>query len=89
MTQADRVDAFRGLAHPLRRKVLRMLHEQECTVTELLSAFGCSMPTLSRHLAILRETGLVTHRLAGAYRYYQLRRGAMRQIQTWLKPFEG
>ena len=89
MTQADRVDSFRGVAHPLRRKVLRMLQEQECTVTELLAAFRCSMPTLSRHLAILRETGLVSQRLVGVHRYYQLRRGAMRQILQWLKPFEG
>jgi DNA-binding transcriptional ArsR family regulator len=89
MTQSDRADVFRGLAHPLRRKVLRMLQNQECTVTELLAAFRCSMPTLSRHLGILRETGLVSQKLVGIHRYYQLRRGSIRQIQQWLQPFDG
>jgi len=57
---ADRADVFRGLGHPLRRKLLRMLDERELTVTEMLEACKVRMPTLSGHLTILREAGLVT-----------------------------
>lgn len=85
MSDADRVDGFRGLAHPLRRRVLRMLgREGELTVHQLLAAFDTTPQALSRHLAVLRETGLVAHRAAGASRIYRLRPAGLKRLGKWL-----
>ena len=88
MSNAERTDAFRGIAHPLRRKVLRLLDEGERSVGQMLTVFHVPWPTLSRHLAVLRETGLVTQRVSGPYRLYRLRPGAIGRVRRWLTQFE-
>ena len=85
MTQADRTDVFRGLAHPLRRQVLAMLRRRQRTVGDILSELAIAMPTLSAHLAVLRETGLVRQRKVGPYRYYRLHLPTLRRAQRWLQ----
>ena len=86
MTDADRADVFRGLAHPLRREVLSQLKRGERTVGELLKLAGPSvaMPTLSRHLAVLRDAGLVRQRKEGHRRIYRLHRPAPQRAMRWL-----
>ena len=88
MSDSDRADAFRGVAHPLRRKILRLLDQQEHTVSELLGATGAQATAMSQHLAVLRETGLVTHRTRGPRRYYRLKRSALRRVITWANQFK-
>jgi len=87
MTQADRADVFRGLAHPLRREVLVHLKRGERTVGELLELAGSTvaMPTLSRHLAVLRDCGLVRQRKIGRRRVYRLHGPAPQRAMRWLK----
>ena len=85
MTEADRADVFRGLAHPLRRKVITMLRRRERTVGEMLAELQVTMPTLSRHLAVLRDTGLVRQRKSGPYRCYRLHPPTLRRAWQWLK----
>jgi len=67
LTDADRTDVFRGLAHPLRREVLAHLKQRDRTVGELLELVGApvTMPTFSRHLTVLRDAGLVRQRKDG------------------------
>jgi DNA-binding transcriptional ArsR family regulator len=86
MTQADRADVFRGLAHPLRREVLIHLKRQERTVGELLDLVGASvaMPTLSEHLRVLRDSGLVRQSKAGHHRVYRIHRPAQQRALRWL-----
>ena len=87
MTVADRIDTFRGVAHPMRRKILRMIDERECTVGELQAATGAQATALSQHLTILRETGLVTFRIAGTRHYYRIKRAALKRIVSWANQF--
>jgi DNA-binding transcriptional ArsR family regulator len=62
--------AFRALADPTRRTILRELRSGPLTSGEIASRFDSSWPTISRHLAILRDAGLVTaHRLGQEVRY--------------------
>jgi DNA-binding transcriptional ArsR family regulator len=85
MTPADRCDVFRGMAHPLRRRVLRRLATGETPVSELLAMLKVRPATLSRHLAVLRETGLVTGRLVcGRQRNYRLCESKFKQARTWI-----
>jgi len=64
-----------------------MLDERELTVTEMLEACKVRMPTLSGHLTILREAGLVRQRVSGSHRIYRLQAGKFKQIRQWLSQF--
>ena len=64
---------FRALADPTRLRSLVLLQRDgELCVCELMHALNVIQPKISRHLAILRETGMVTDRRAGQWVYYRL-----------------
>ncbi len=55
-------DTFAALAHPTRRQILQDLKDGELAAGEIASRFKATGPTISRHLAVLRQAGLVTER---------------------------
>jgi len=55
-------DVFSALAHPTRRQILQDLKNGEMAAGEIAARFNTSGPTISRHLAVLRQAGLVTER---------------------------
>jgi ArsR family transcriptional regulator len=64
---------FRALAHPLRMRALLLLFEEgELCVCELSYTLNVSQPMISRHLAGLRQAGLVSDRRQGQWIYYRL-----------------
>lgn len=64
---------FAALSHEIRlRALLLMQAEGELCVCELTHTLGLSQPMISRHLALLREAGLVTDRRAGVWIYYAI-----------------
>ena len=52
--------AFKALADPTRREILRLLGHGEMTAGEVVERFPISQPAISRHLGVLRQAGLVT-----------------------------
>lgn len=67
---------FTALAHPLRLRALLLLEqESELCVCELTHALGVAQPMISRHLAQLRQAGLVQDRRQGLWIYYRLHDG--------------
>lgn len=69
----DPVKFFAALSHELRLRALVLLRQQgELCVCELMHALGVSQPMISRHLAQLREAGVVQDRREGQWIYYQL-----------------
>ncbi len=69
----EAADFFAALAHPLRLRSLLLLRDQgELCVCELTHVFGVAQPTVSRHLAQLREAGIVRDRREGQWIYYRL-----------------
>jgi DNA-binding transcriptional ArsR family regulator len=84
MSDSDRADAFRGLAHPLRRKLLGMLVKNEKTASDLLGGLKLSQPALSAHLRVLRDCGLIKHRAQGSRRLYSLNTPNLRKAKQWL-----
>lgn len=71
----------------MRREVLALLKRKQRSVGELLSLLGGSvaMPTLSRHLSVLRDAGLVTQVKDGHYRVYRLQQDAGKRAIKWLR----
>jgi len=82
-------DIFDVLADGTRRELLRRLerHAGEVSVSELVTELGISQPTVSKHLKVLREHGLVTVREEGQHRYYRLDRAPFGEFESWLAPF--
>jgi len=81
----DRV--FRAVADPTRRNILERLHQRELTVGELCEPFRMRQPSLSKHLAVLRHSGLIVARRAGRHRYYRLAPEPLEQIAAWAAQF--
>jgi len=71
--QPEAQAVFAALAHDTRLRSLLLLHRHgELCVCELTHAVGVSQPHISRHLALLRETGLVADRRSGTWVFYRL-----------------
>ncbi len=85
------VNTFAALADPARRRLLEVLAGGERPAGSLTSVaaeeFGLSQPATSRHLRILRESGLVRSRADGARRLYALEPTSLRQVDDWLNQF--
>ena len=83
------VDVFAALANPTRREVLRLLRDNgPHPVAELAERFDMRRPSLSEHLRLLKDAGLVTERRAGRQRVYSLRAEPLRELAGWLAPYE-
>jgi len=63
---------IKALAHPARLYIIDRLSAGECTVMQLTELIGCEMPTVSRHLAVLRSAGIVTGTKQGSHVSYKL-----------------
>lgn len=83
------VDVFTAIADPTRRALLlRLAHEGERNVSELLEPFSISQPAVSKHLRILREAGLVRSRRVGREKLYEVEARRLRDVFDWVSHFE-
>lgn len=88
MTAAT-VDVFSALASPVRRELLRLLRDAgPLPVQELASEFNLRRPTVSEHLKVLLDAGLVTEQRHGRQRIYQLEPEPFLGLRGWLAPYE-
>jgi DNA-binding transcriptional ArsR family regulator len=65
-------DAFKALADPTRREILRLLRRGEMTAGQLADQFGISKPSMSHHFAVLKAADLIAARRVGQQIYYAL-----------------
>lgn len=85
---ADQLDrAFSALADPTRRAILSRLAVSEATVSELMAPFDLSQPTISKHLKVLEEAGLIKSEHDAQRRPRRLVAAALRDIADWVEPF--
>jgi DNA-binding transcriptional ArsR family regulator len=66
-----------ALTSSVRREILRLIWNRELPAGEIAAAFSVTKPTISQHLAVLREAGLVTMTAAGTSRRYRARQDAL------------
>ncbi len=74
-----------ALADPHRRVMVEALCEGEATAGELWALVPIAQPGASRHLAVLRDAGLVDVRQEGRQRVYSLRPAAFSEVTDWLE----
>lgn len=82
------MDVFDALADPVRRDLLVRVAGEPRSVTDLVAAHAISRPAISRHLRVLRETGLVRVTSVGRQRLHELDRDALAPIREFLGDLE-
>jgi ArsR family transcriptional regulator len=95
-------DIFSVIADPTRRQLLSLLLERyvsaesatasgaaegEYSVSELVGRLELSQPTVSKHLKVLRDSGLVAVREEGQHRFYKIDVAPLEDVEDWLIPF--
>jgi DNA-binding transcriptional ArsR family regulator len=79
---------FLAIADPTRRRMLELLRGDERPATELARSFRISQPSVSQHLRVLREAGLVRTRRVGRQRIYRLRPRKLKLVVDWVSYFD-
>ncbi|MFC4116777.1 metalloregulator ArsR/SmtB family transcription factor [Nonomuraea zeae] len=76
--------AAAAIADPVRREILVMLRDERLPAGEIARRFAISRPAVSRHLRVLRESGLVRDELVGRQRFYVLDPEPLGELVEWL-----
>jgi DNA-binding transcriptional ArsR family regulator len=78
-------DTFKALAHPVRRDIVERLSRGEATVGEVSRGFGVSKPTISRHLKMLEEAGIVSRVVDGRNHRLVLHPEPLAEASDWMR----
>ena len=78
---------FSALSDPTRRAILARLAQGEATVAELAAPFDLAQPTVSRHLRVLQDAGLIQADRDAQRRPRRLVLSTLKAADEWLKPF--
>ena len=81
-------DAFNAVAEPRRRQILVHLMHKELSVGDIVVATGWEQPSVSKHLRVLSDVGLVRGRRNGRHMLYRTNAEAIRPLHEWTKTFE-
>ena len=80
-------DPFNAIAEPRRRDILAFLADEERSVSEIVDAMELNQPSVSKHLHVLREVGLVTARRDGRNIMYRTNAEGLRTVHEWSAMF--
>ena len=81
-------DAFNAVAEPRRREILNFLALQERPVGDIVATLCLGQPSVSKHLRVLRNVGLVRVRREGRQKLYRTNAEAIRPLHEWTRTFE-
>jgi DNA-binding transcriptional ArsR family regulator len=81
-------DIFNAIAEPARRDLLSLLARGEQAVTAIVTAVQLAQPSVSKHLRVLTEVGLVRVRRIGRQRLYSVNADALIPMHQWVSQFE-
>jgi DNA-binding transcriptional ArsR family regulator len=81
-------DAFNAVAEPRRREILSYLAPRERSVGEIVITLRIEQPSVSKHLRVLRDVGLVRERRDGRRKLYRTNAEGIRPLHEWTGTFE-
>ncbi|MBE2231594.1 MAG: winged helix-turn-helix transcriptional regulator [Chitinophagaceae bacterium] len=79
--------AFKALNDPTRREILELLQQRDMTAGEIVEHFSLSGPSISHHLDLLKQAGLVSAEKQGQYILYSLNTTVVDEIMKWFLQF--
>ena len=85
---AAAADVFNAIAESRRRDILAFLASEEKPVNDIVTALDLAQPSVSKHLKVLRDVGLVHVRREGRQIFYRTNVEAIRPLQEWTQTFE-
>ena len=85
---ATTADVFNAIAESRRRDILVLLAGSERPVGEIVDALGMGQPSVSKHLKVLRDVGLVDVRRNGRQMLYRTNAEAIRPLHEWTETFQ-
>lgn len=85
MLEPMSTDVFAVVSDPTRRRILRAVRDGERPVNDIVAELGVSQPTVSKHLRVLREAGLVRMHAHGQRRLYALEAEPLEEIVAWVR----
>ena len=88
MSAAQKYDVFQAIADPSRRKMLKLLSNEELPVTVISKHFPMSRTAVSKHLRILSESNLLSVEKVGREVRYKLKPDALLELKQWLSFYE-
>jgi DNA-binding transcriptional ArsR family regulator len=81
-------DVFNAIAEPRRRDILSYLADTERSVLDIVDAMALPQPSVSKHLKVLRDVGLVDARRDGRQMFYRTNAHAVKPLYEWSRTFE-
>ena len=87
MTQTEQL-AFRALADPTRRDILKLLAEDDMTIAQVAENFQMTRAAVKKHLTVLNDGGLIVMRTKGRTRVNSLRPDGLRPVLGWFQFFD-
>jgi DNA-binding transcriptional ArsR family regulator len=81
-------DAFNAIAEPRRRAILELLAPREHAVNDIVAALGLGQPSVSKHLRVLLDVGLVGVRREGRQAFYRTNAEGIGPLHEWASQFE-
>jgi DNA-binding transcriptional ArsR family regulator len=81
-------DAFNAVAEPRRREILTYLALRERAVGDIVAMLRIDQPSVSKHLRVLRDVGLVRMRCDGRHKFYRTAAEVIRPLHEWAGTFE-
>ena len=81
------ISTYTVLAEPNRRSILSLLADSERTVGEIEQRLRMPQTSVSKHLRVLRDAGLVEARVDAQRRVYRLKPEPLKEVDAWLEPF--
>ena len=78
-------ETMRALADPTRRQILNLLRQDSLSAGKISEQFDMSAAAVSKHLAVLKDAGLVRVRQDGKYLYYELNASVLEEVLLWLR----
>ena len=82
-------ETFKALSDPTRREILHLLRDGAKTAGEIGSHFDMTGATVSHHLSVLRQAGLISDDRRGKYIYYELNLSVLDEITGWIAGLKG
>lgn len=80
---------FKALSDPTRRQILHLLRDGPLTAGEISASFQSTDATISHHLAVLRDAGLLLDDKRGKFIYYELNMSVLDEVLEWVGALKG